>query len=79
MYHHETSTNNQHAEPLQYPTNRHPTSPTVKKMGNNRGYHLNVHLLNRWIGRGIQEKYIRNEELTQALNCSCISEWIRAK
>ena len=26
-----------------------------------------------------QEKYIRNEQLTQALNCSCISEWIRAK
>ncbi len=25
-----------------------------------------------------QEKYIRNKQLTQALNCSCISEWIRA-
>ena len=26
-----------------------------------------------------QGKYIRKEQLTQALNCSCISEWIRAK
>ncbi len=25
-----------------------------------------------------QGKYIRKEQLTQALNCSCISEWIRA-